>query len=74
MVLARDFRADAVTAPRALDWRRHPPSQPIFGVNVWEHAYYLMHQNRRPDYLKAVWSVINWAEAAKNIRTERAGG
>ena len=46
---------------------------PIMGIDVWEHAYYLKYQNKRPDYLDAIWSVINWSAVEKRYSDAKAG-
>ena len=67
------FGALTVTSTANQDSPLSSGSTPILGVDVWEHAYYLNYQNRRPDYLAAFWNVVNWDVVGENFAGAKGG-
>ncbi|MGI9557663.1 MAG: superoxide dismutase [Solirubrobacterales bacterium] len=65
--LVHDGSGVAVTSTANQDSPISDGQTPLLGVDVWEHAYYLNYQNRRPDYLDAFWNVVNWAAVAERF-------
>jgi superoxide dismutase, Fe-Mn family len=65
--LVRDGGSLAVMSTANQDSPLSEGKTPILGIDVWEHAYYLKYQNRRPDYLQAWWNVVNWDEVARRF-------
>jgi superoxide dismutase, Fe-Mn family len=61
----------AVTSTANQDSPVSDGQTPILGIDVWEHAYYLKYQNKRPAYLEAWWNVVNWAEVARRYESAR---
>ena len=71
-VVLKDGKLSVISTPNQDNPLMDGSGAPIFGVDVWEHAYYLKYQNRRPDYLSAWWGTLNWD--AINARYAAAGG
>jgi superoxide dismutase, Fe-Mn family len=67
--LVVDNASLAVTSTPNQDTPLSEGKTPILGIDVWEHAYYLKYQNRRPEYLAAWWNVVNWEEVARRFET-----
>jgi Fe-Mn family superoxide dismutase len=69
LVVGKDGKLAVTSTPNQDNpvMAEHGGLKPILGVDVWEHAYYLKYQNRRADYLKAFWNVVNWDDVAKRF-------
>jgi len=67
LVVNKDKKLDIISTANQ-DTPLELGAHAVLGVDVWEHAYYLKYQNRRPDYLKAWWNTLNWTTAGENFR------
>lgn len=67
LVVNKDKKLDIISTANQ-DTPLELGARAVLGVDVWEHAYYLKYQNRRPDYLKAWWNVVNWTKVAGNFK------
>jgi Fe-Mn family superoxide dismutase len=72
VTVAKDGKLAIVTKPNQ-DTPLMEGKRVLMGNDVWEHAYYLTYQNRRPDYLKAWWNVVNWRKAEERFAAAKAG-
>ncbi len=66
-LVKKDGKLAIVSTPNQDNPLMDGSGTPLLGVDVWEHAYYLKYQNKRADYLKAFWSVVNWDDVAKRF-------
>jgi Fe-Mn family superoxide dismutase len=67
LVVNKDKKLDVISTANQ-DTPLELGAKAVVGVDVWEHAYYLKYQNRRPDYLKAWWNTVNWDKAGANFK------
>jgi len=70
LILSKAGKIEVVSTPNQ-DSPLMEGNKPLLGCDVWEHAYYLKYQNKRADYLKSWWNVVNWAEVAKNYEAAK---
>ena len=66
-VVVKDGKLAVTSTPNQDNPTMDGSGTPILGVDVWEHAYYLKYQNKRPDYLSAFWNVVNWAKVGEHF-------